>query len=88
MPTPTPLRPKAEYDVQNHQAVIVSEEEQTVAVIFACYVDGVLSQINVKENQRLKAGVNNVSKPENFDDTNDNVKVYVWCSLNSMKPVI
>ncbi len=87
-PSPTPLVQKAEYDLQNHRAVIVSDKEQRAVVIFVCYVDGILSQVKVMENQLLNKGVNNILKPDDFDDTKDNVKIYVWYSLKSMKPII
>lgn len=87
-PLPTPIVQKAVYDVENHQAVIVSDKERPVTVIFACYENGVLSQVRVLENQRLNTGVNNIPKPEDFDDANGGVKIHVWYSLLSMKPVI
>ncbi len=87
-PSSTPLIQKAEYDAENHQAVIVSDNERPVTVIFACYVNGVLSQVKILENRQLNTGVNNIPKPEGFDDTSGGVKIHVWYSLTSMKPVM
>lgn len=76
------------YDARKHQAVIYSAEDIYAAVIFVCYEDGKLSEVKIKNNQELKTGVNEIPKPEDFDDTKENVKVYVWYSLDTMVPVM
>ena len=88
VPTGTPIAQKAMYDARKHQAVIYSAEDIYAAVIFVCYEDGKLSEVKIKNNQELKTGVNEIPKPEDFDDTKENVKVYVWYSLDTMVPVM
>ncbi len=86
--TPTPLVQKAIYDSRKHQAVIYSAENTEATVIFACYDNGKLISVRVKNNEIIKLGLNEIPKPEEFDDSDGGIKIYVWYSLDSMKPVI
>lgn len=87
-PTPTPFIQRALYDNRKQQAVIYSAEDTEATVIFACYEDGRLINVAIKKNEIIKMGLNEIPKPQEFDDSLEYVKIYVWYSLDSMRPVM
>lgn len=87
-PTETPFVQKALYDNRKHQAVIYSAEDTNAVVIFACYNGGRLVDVKVKRDETVKLGLNEIPKPEEFDDNLEDVKIFVWYSLESMRPVM
>lgn len=79
---------EAEYSESDNAAVItVNSTVNDVDVIFAAYdTDGKLMSLDVKNTDLLKG--ENTCLPEHFDISSaDNVKIMVWESLESMKPL-
>lgn len=64
-----------------------AQDADNAAVIFACYGDGgILKSVSVK-NAEVSAGrINTVEAKDSFNDDGD-VKIYVWESVMSMKPL-
>ena len=88
VPTEPPtLYEWVEYDSANNSAVITSLTDKTGTVIFAGFSEnGVLVSMSVKPDYPIGTGKTVVNPDDSFEVTN-NVKVYVWDSLKSMKPI-
>ena len=89
-PTETPTYTwKAEYNKNDGQAEITAAEDCGATVIFAAYnSEGILESLSVRENIKLKKGNQNIKPDEKFNDDVFRIEVFVWDSLDSMKPKI
>ncbi len=87
-PTESPtLCEWVEYDSTNNSAVITSLADRTGTVIFAGFDEnGLLVSMSVKPDYQIVTGKTVVNPDDSFEVTN-NIKVYVWDSLKSMKPL-
>ena len=87
-PTESPtLGEWVEYDSTNNSAVITSLADRTGTVIFAGFDEnGLLVSMSVKPDYQIVTGKTVVNPDDSFEVT-DIVKVYVWYSLKSMKPI-
>lgn len=86
---PQTINPSAEYNKTDRQAQITVAEDCNAAVVFAAYnSDGILESLSVRENTKLKKGSQNIKPEENFNDNVFRVEVFVWDSLENMKPEI
>lgn len=75
------------YDKATSSAIITSNESKTGTVIFASFDDSnKLVSLSVVDNVEIKVGTTDVVPSDGFNATG-NVRVYVWDSLKTMKPL-
>jgi hypothetical protein len=84
------IQNKAAYDKASKKAIITSSAEiKSAVVIFADYdLSGKLTSVSIKQNVDLSIGNNEIAADKNFDDSSNNVRIFVWESLNGMKPIM
>ncbi len=72
-------------DYKDGNAVVTVAEEGTYTIIFVSYTEDRLLSIN-SQNKQFKKGKNEPIAPQNFN-TNGNIKIMLWDSLEGMKPL-
>lgn len=73
-------------DEENHTLTVATQNKGNVNLLAAAYTQGLKSAVNVEKNFNDDTAQLNISSFNNFSDLSA-VKVFVWDSLSSMKPI-
>ena len=73
-------------DEENHKLIAATQNTGTVNILVAAYTGSLTSAVNTEKNFNDDTAELDISSFANFSDLSD-VKVFVWDSLSSMKPI-